>query len=37
MNEMKNFGMTGNDDEGFDNLTSMLGGLLKNLASETGI
>ncbi len=30
---MKNFGMAGNEDEGMDSLTNMLGGLLKNLAA----
>lgn len=31
---MKNFGMGGGEEDGgLDNLTNMLGGLLKNLAS----
>lgn len=38
MEEMKNLGVSNDGgDEGFDNLTNMLGGLLKNLTSETGL
>ncbi len=33
---MKNFGLSGgNEDEGLDNLTSMLGGLLTQLTNES--
>jgi hypothetical protein len=34
---MNNLGAGSNDDDGLENLTSMLGGLLKNLSNETGL